>query len=217
MNKTIRIRLDGKYPPLPLGRAGENLYRTIEVHIPGEIDEDAEYRIIYSRPDGATYPVVVTQKNRLVIWEPDAYDTEVPGEGQIEVRTYYGDAIGKSATFKTEVCPSIQADFSQPHLSRPDWVDDIIDKVTISDMEQTVVSKYSNGVNVFRVRLSNGKSAAFRVCNGAKGADGYTPQRGIDYWTEKDKMEIVNAVLASLSSYRKSPESAEKGVGSLLS
>ena len=216
MYKKIRIRLDEQYRPLIIGRAGENLYRTLQVYIPGGIDEDAEYRIVYSRPDGATYPVAVSEQNGLITWEPDAYDTEVPGQGQIEVRTYYGDTIGKSATFKTEVLPSIQADYSQPQLSRPDWVDDIIDKVVISDMEQTVAAKYSGGVNVFKVRLSNGKSTAFRVHNGARGADGYTPQRGVDYWTEKDKQEIVRAVLAALAGNAHVEIKYRKGVGSAL-
>lgn len=31
-----------------------------------------------------------------------------------------------------------------------------------------------------------------------KGDDGYSPVRGIDYWTDDDKVEIVNAVLAEL-------------------
>ena len=26
------------------------------------------------------------------------------------------------------------------------------------------------------------------------GHDGYTPQRGVDYWTEEDKQEIINEV-----------------------
>ena len=33
---------------------------------------------------------------------------------------------------------------------------------------------------------------------GANGQDGYTPVRGTDYWTENDKTEIVNSVLAAL-------------------
>lgn len=30
------------------------------------------------------------------------------------------------------------------------------------------------------------------------GTDGYTPQKGIDYYTEKEKKEMVNAVIAAL-------------------
>lgn len=32
---------------------------------------------------------------------------------------------------------------------------------------------------------------------GAKGADGKTPVKGVDYWTDEDKQEIVDAVLAA--------------------
>ena len=33
---------------------------------------------------------------------------------------------------------------------------------------------------------------------GATGENGYTPQKGVDYWTDSDKEEIINNVLASL-------------------
>lgn len=33
---------------------------------------------------------------------------------------------------------------------------------------------------------------------GATGADGYTPQKGVDYWTEEDMVEMVNDVIAAL-------------------
>lgn len=34
---------------------------------------------------------------------------------------------------------------------------------------------------------------------GPAGADGKTPERGTDYWTEADKTEIVSAVLANFT------------------
>lgn len=36
---------------------------------------------------------------------------------------------------------------------------------------------------------------------GEKGEDGYTPVKGVDYWTESDKKEIVSETLASLPVY----------------
>jgi len=36
---------------------------------------------------------------------------------------------------------------------------------------------------------------------GAAGADGYTPQKGTDYWTAEDQSEIVNDVLAALPTW----------------
>lgn len=34
---------------------------------------------------------------------------------------------------------------------------------------------------------------------GPAGADGYTPQRGVDYWTEADKQQMVQDVIDALS------------------
>ena len=38
----------------------------------------------------------------------------------------------------------------------------------------------------------------FDVKNGTSGSDGYTPVKGVDYWTSADKTEVVQDVLAAL-------------------
>ena len=38
--------------------------------------------------------------------------------------------------------------------------------------------------------------------SGLKGADGYTPQRGVDYWTTADRQSMVQDVLAALPVYQ---------------
>ncbi len=221
---------------LPIGRTGENMFRTVAIDTSGWALEDAECRVIYSRPDGLTYPVEITCEDSCVIWTPTAYDLEISGNGQVEVRAYLGDSIGKSATFKVRIEESMHAIETEPGIARPDWVDDIIDKVVISDMTQTETSTESGGINVFTVTLTNGESAAFEIRNGAKGdkgdtgekgdtgntgADGYTPQRGVDYWTEEDKAETITTVLeeaessmdTKLESYvNKSDFSSTKGI-----
>lgn len=59
--------------------------------------------------------------------------------------------------------------------------------------------KGENGVwqNVPALVGPPGKNGA-QGPQGPAGADGYTPQRGTDYWTAADKQEIVNDVLAAL-------------------
>lgn len=37
--------------------------------------------------------------------------------------------------------------------------------------------------------------------DGKDGADGYTPVKGIDYWTEADKTEMIAAVISALPVY----------------
>ena len=79
--------------------------------------------------------------------------------------------------------------------------------VGISSIEQTTTSTEDGGTNVITITLTNGTSTTFNVKNGSKGstgangtngADGYTPQKGVDYWTDEDKTEIINAVIAAL-------------------
>ena len=226
--RTRRIHICDSSKFVSLGRTGENEFRTVEIDVSGWLSEDAEYRIIYSRPDGITYPVAATRNGDILLWALKAYDVEIAGFGSFEVRAYIGDALGKSAIFKIEVAESIQTNETRPDIVRPDWVDDIIDKVVIDSIEQTVTSTEDSGVNILTVTLTNGDGNYFEVRNGSKGdtgekgekgdtgpqgekglkgekgdagpvgAAGYTPQRGIDYWTEEDKENIVVAVLDAL-------------------
>ena len=60
------------------------------------------------------------------------------------------------------------------------------------EFDGTSVTHSWNGT-VLSITSASGTSSA-----DLKGADGYTPVKGTDYFTEADKTEIVNAVLAAL-------------------
>lgn len=60
------------------------------------------------------------------------------------------------------------------------------------EFDGTSVTHSWNGT-VLSITSASGTSSA-----DLKGADGYTPVKGTDYFTEADKSEIVNAVLAAL-------------------
>ena len=46
--------------------------------------------------------------------------------------------------------------------------------------------------------IESGELKGDKGDKGENGKDGYTPQKGVDYYTESDKAEIVTAVLESL-------------------
>lgn len=76
--------------------------------------------------------------------------------------------------------------------------------VGISKIEQTTTSTVSSGINVITVTLTDGRKYTFEVRNGAqgeKGANGKTPVRGTDYWTDTDKTDMLNDVLAALPTW----------------
>ena len=71
--------------------------------------------------------------------------------------------------------------------------------VGIQKVEQTTISDEDGGTNVITVTKTDGSSSTFSVKNGNKGSAGYTPVKGTDYFTEADKNELVNLVLANFT------------------
>lgn len=61
--------------------------------------------------------------------------------------------------------------------------------VGVDDVNQDVESTESEGINVITLILTDGRRESFNVRNGR------TPIRGVDYWTEEDKTEIINDIL----------------------
>lgn len=61
------------------------------------------------------------------------------------------------------------------------------------------VERETDGVLV-TITDKNGTTTAevFDGAKGDKGTDGYSPIRGVDYFTEEDKTAMVNAVLAQV-------------------
>lgn len=64
--------------------------------------------------------------------------------------------------------------------------------VGVDDVVQEVVATEPNGVNIITLILSDGTRRSIEIRNGL------TPSRGVDYWTEEDKLEIINGVLTVL-------------------
>lgn len=63
--------------------------------------------------------------------------------------------------------------------------------ITITRVAETDVAGGEN-----TILFSDGTSLAVR--NGRDGEDGYTPEKGVDYFTESDKIELVEMVLDAL-------------------
>lgn len=70
----------------------------------------------------------------------------------------------------------------------------------------TVEVSKTGSVTTITITDVNGTKTA-TINDGDKGADGYTPVKGTDYYTEADKAEMVNRVLAALPIYTGEVES----------
>lgn len=86
------------------------------------------------------------------------------------------------------------------------WHSDIYNKITITtgmNNGNEVVNLYADVLQQWKDELTTGKDGytpqkGIDYFDGKDGKDGKTPVKGTDYWTATDKQEIVNEVLNSL-------------------
>ena len=72
--------------------------------------------------------------------------------------------------------------------------------IEVTDTETGVLLTIIDSTGTKTATVNNGVAGPQGPAgkDGVNGQDGYTPVRGTDYWTENDKTEIVNSVLAAL-------------------
>lgn len=94
---------------------------------------------------------------------------------------FAGGVVVSSGIYNSEV-------FVDEHI-------DILEKwsqligIGIETVTQTTASSEPNGINIITLNLTNGDRQSFIIRNGI------TPTRGVDYWTEDDKAEIIQSIL----------------------
>jgi len=110
-----------------LGRAGENEYTAIEFDVSSWLADypGATISVVFYRPDGELYPVIVNATTELIAWWPTATDLAVSGDGRLELRLYSGDIIGKTAIVNTYTEESLQDEGLPPEIE-PEWLDGVL-------------------------------------------------------------------------------------------
>ena len=114
-------------PPIgyvEIGRMGENLYRELNIDVSAWLAElpGASVSVVFRRPDGQVYPVIVNSSEQVITWLPNSSDLAVPGTGMLEVRLYLDDVICKSAIINTATSRALGAPVAPPPAPAPDWV-----------------------------------------------------------------------------------------------
>ena len=114
-------------PPIgyvEIGRMGENLCRELNIDVSAWLAElpSASVSVVFRRPDGQVYPVIVNSSEQVIAWLPNSSDLAVPGTGMLEVRLYLDDVICKSAVINTATSRALGAPVAPPPAPAPDWV-----------------------------------------------------------------------------------------------
>lgn len=109
--------------PVCIGRRGEHDFRTIGIDVSTwlAVWPEGKISVIYRRPDGELYPVIVNATASPITWRPTAADTAVAGIGQLEARIQIGDVLGKSCTIPVKVLPALGTPGNAPAAPAPDW------------------------------------------------------------------------------------------------
>ena len=67
-------------------------------------------------------------------------------------------------------------------------------KISLTDTDTGVLITVKEGLTEHSLEVNDGQQGP----QGLPGQDGHTPVKGTDYWTDTDKQEIINSVLAAL-------------------
>ena len=193
---------------LPLGRQGENLARKVAFDLSDWVSEygAGTAELIYQRPgDSAPYPVAAVRDGDTLVWTLTATDTDCQTNyGRCELRYYVGETLAKSKTWRTWVEPAMSTPSeTAPPEPEQGWVEQVL-KAAV-DVENSADRAERAALNPPKIQdgtwwlystdtesyENSGVSANGQP--GKDGADGNTPVKGVDYFTESDKQEIAAA------------------------
>lgn len=116
--------------PIPIGRCGENLARTVLFDIAGwaEMYGAGTARLIHQRPgEDAPYPCVVEADGGDIRWPILSTDAAIPGDGKAELQYVVGDQIVKSCTYSTYISEALSAPSESPPDPSKPWVDKVLE------------------------------------------------------------------------------------------
>lgn len=201
--------IDINMPPMgaiPIGHRGENDFRAVTIDVSAwlELWPEGAVSVIYRRPDGEIYPVVVNAAASPVVWRPTATDTAVAGRGQLEVRIKSGDVLGKSCTIFVKVLTAVGEPGDVPEASAPDWAQEVIDAANRIE-NSGIESGYSPSATV--TQTDDGAVIEITDKNGTTTATVYNGTDGINSEAIPDYVQTEAEAVARTVNARQSENS----------
>ena len=184
-----------------MGYCGEHLQERLEFSF---IDQfvDGQARLEYELNSGKKY-IFLDKKDEKYSCDVSSALTE---EGQIHMQLVISEGISeeetpifKSAMFNMMCHKSINAEIEEPEEAAG-WLEVANTKLNQVDNLDIKATQTSNGTNI-NITDKQGVTSSTEVVNGKDGVDGkdgYTPVKGVDYFTQSDINQIVNQVLAQI-------------------
>lgn len=181
----------GKIGRLTLGYTNENKARVIDVDMTGWLEDfpDGNIGLLVKRPlEDTWYPADIKREGNVIIWVPERADLEIDGEGDAQfVLTNEEGVELRSRVVKTRIAASLEGTEGEAPGPADSFVQTVINAA--AQAEAAVEKMPSIGENgnwhawdaAAGAYVDTGKPS-----KGKDGEDGYTPQKGVDYFDGKD-------------------------------
>ena len=110
-----------------VGYVGENAFRSLQIDVSAWLTAypSGIVSAVYQRPDGATYPVELSQSGTVVGWRPEARDLVAAGYGKLELQIRSGQTVGKSAAVSVYIARALEAG-EEPDPPSPGWLEEVL-------------------------------------------------------------------------------------------
>lgn len=205
---------------IPIGRVGENHYRSVEFDLSSWLSEypGGNISAIFIRPDLSAYPITLLVTDMIATWYITNTDVEKAGIGEIQLTMIIGGTIAKSAIFKTKTEKSLDADLVPPEKAKY-WLGELLETSDEAAQAAAAATTAARRANEAAANVKNGKDGS----SGKDGADGISAthswngttltitsasgtssadlkgEKGDPYTlTDEDKAAIVASVLESI-------------------
>ena len=180
----------GKLPRLDLGYQGENKVRTIEIDVSAWLEDypGSKVALMVKRPDEEDYYPAGKQEGNILTWVIDRADRAIAGQGEAQVILKGEDDIElRTRVVKTKISESLSGTEVEAPPPQATWVGEVLDAAAQAEAAVEKMPSIGDNSNWYawdatqQAYVDTGKPS-----KGRDGEDGYTPQKGVDYFDGKD-------------------------------
>ncbi len=216
------INVEDPTARIALGMQGEHLACPVSFDVSAWASEyglGAVQLLVQRNRDTVPYPVETRAEGTLIHWDVTRYDTAAAGLGAVQLLYLVDGKVAKSRRIGMYVGASLGADPPNPDML-PGWADQVLQasadaKQAASQAETAKQAAEAATVHMPQIQagtwhvwdMDQGKYVDTGVAAtepgpqgevGPQGKTGKAPVRGVDYWTEQDKQQLVKDTLAAL-------------------
>ena len=197
----------GKLVRLDLGYQGENKARVIAIDMQAWLDEfpGAAVGLMLRRPDeDVFYPAALEMEDGIIEFEVTRADVAIAGEGEAQIILTNADDVElRSRIVKTKISASLSGTEVEAPSPETTFVTQVINAAAQAEAAVEKMPSIGENGNWYGWDAAAGAYVDTEMpSKGKDGEDGYTPQKGVDYFDGKDGISPVVEVTPITDGHR---------------